>query len=263
MAKELNMSDPIALDVKQLTVNYDKVPVLWDINFSIPPANIIGIIGPNGAGKSTLIKSILGMLEPLSGKVDFFGQSFKKAKKKIAYVPQRSSVDWDFPITVLEVVMMGLYAKLGLFSFCGTKEKAKAMDALDKVGLSSFAGRQISQLSGGQQQRVFIARALLQGAEIYFMDEPFAGVDMATEQAMIEIIRRLRSEGKTIFIVHHDLNTVPLYFDWLIMLNTSLVACGPIEQVFNQQNLNNTYGKGSFVLDEAAKLAHKRSSGLK
>lgn len=159
--------------------------------------------------------------------------------------------------------MMGLYAKLGIFSFCGSKQKAIAMDALAKVGLSSFAGRQISQLSGGQQQRVFIARALLQGAEIYFMDEPFAGVDMATEQAMIEIIKQLRSEGKTIFIVHHDLNTVPLYFDWLVMLNTSLVACGPLGQVFNQQNLNNTYGKGSFVLDEAAKLAHKRSAGLK
>jgi manganese/zinc/iron transport system ATP- binding protein len=257
------MSKTPALCVKQLTVNYDKVPVLWDIHFSIPCGNIVGVIGPNGAGKSTLLKAILHMIDPLSGKVEFFGQTFKRARKRIAYVPQRSSIDWDFPITVIEVVMMGLYAKLGLFSWCGSKEKQSAMDALEMVGMASFADRQISQLSGGQQQRVFLARALLQDADLYFMDEPFAGVDMATEQSIMQLLRKLKAEGKTLFIVHHDLNTVRSYFDWVIMLNTSLVAYGPVSEVCTEEALGKTYGKGSFVLDEAVKLSLRRTSGLK
>ncbi|MCX6991150.1 MAG: metal ABC transporter ATP-binding protein [Chlamydiae bacterium] len=257
------MSEVPALSVKQLTVNYDKVPVLWDINFSIPAGNIVGVIGPNGAGKSTLLKAILQMIDPLSGKVEFFGLPFKKARKKIAYVPQRSSIDWDFPITAIEVVMMGLYARLGLFSWISAKEKKQALDALELVGMTSFANRQISQLSGGQQQRIFIARALLQDADIYFMDEPFAGVDISTEQSIMQLLRQLKAKGKTLFIVHHDLNTVKSYFDWVIMLNTSLVACGPVGEVCTDKALNEAYGKGSFVLDEAVRLSLRRSSGLK
>lgn len=257
------MSDAPALLVKQLTVNYDKVPVLWDIHFSIPAGNTVGVIGPNGAGKSTLLKAILQMIDPLSGKVEFFGLPFKKARARIAYVPQRSSVDWDFPITALEVVMMGLYGRLGLFAWCGSKEKKEALNALEMVGMSSFADRQISQLSGGQQQRVFIARALLQDADLYFMDEPFAGVDMATEQSIMQLLRDLKAKGKTLFIVHHDLNTVESYFDWVIMLNTSLVACGPVKEVWTDSALSETYGRGSFVLDEAVKLSLRRTSGFK
>ena len=257
------MSELPALCVKQLTVNYDKVPVLWDINFSIPAGNIVGVIGPNGAGKSTLLKAILQMIDPLSGKVEFFGLPFKKARRKIAYVPQRSAIDWDFPITAIEVVMMGLYGRLGLFSWVSAKEKKQAFDALALVGMTSFANRQISQLSGGQQQRIFIARALLQDADIYFMDEPFAGVDISTEQSIMEILRDLQAKGKTLFIVHHDLNTVKSYFDWVIMLNTSLIACGPVSQVCTDKALSDAYGKGSFVLDEAARLSLRRSSGLK
>ena len=257
------MSKEPALFVKQLTVNYDKVPVLWDINFSIPSGNIVGVIGPNGAGKSTLLKAILQMIDPLSGKVEFFGLPFKKARSKIAYVPQRSSIDWDFPITAIEVVMMGLYARLWLFSWISAKEKKQALDALELVGMTSFAHRQISQLSGGQQQRIFIARALLQDADIYFMDEPFAGVDISTEQSIMQLLRQLKGKGKTLFVVHHDLNTVKSYFDWVIMLNTSLVACGPVGEVCTDKALGEAYGKGSFVLDEAARLSLRRTSGLK
>lgn len=255
--------DVPALSVSQLSVNYDTLQVLWDINFIIPHGKMVGIIGPNGAGKSSLLKALLGMIDPLSGKVEFFGQSFKKARGKIAYVPQRSEIDWDFPITAIEVVMMGLYAKKSFFSWYGSKGKVSALAALDKVGMASFANRQISQLSGGQQQRVFIARALLQDADIYFMDEPFTGVDMATEQSMIQLLRDLRDAGKTLLLVHHDLNTVSEYFDWIIMLNTSLIACGPVDTVYTPLSLTDTYGKESALFAEAMKLSVKRTSGLK
>ena len=254
--------EPFALSVSQLTVNYDKTPVLWDVSFDIPSGKLVGIIGPNGAGKSTLLKSLLGMTKPLSGSVEFFGQPFKKIRQKVAYVPQRSSVDWDFPITAFDVVLMGRYGKLGYFRWPKQADKQAAQRALDMVGMLPFAHRQISQLSGGQQQRLFIARALLQEADIYLMDESFAGVDMATEQAIIALMDQLKLKGKTLFVVHHDLSTVNAYFDWVIMLNTCLIASGPVGEVFHAESVMRTYGRGTHLLDEAVKLTQDKSSGL-
>lgn len=257
------MNEPFAIDVEQLTVNYDKTPVLWDISFSIPQGVLVGIIGPNGAGKSTLLKALLGVVKPLSGKVSFFGQPLKKVLKRIAYVPQRSSVDWDFPITALDLVLMGRYGKLGLLHWPRAADKEAARAALNMVGMLSFADRQIGQLSGGQQQRIFIARALLQEADIYLMDEPFAGVDIATEKAIIALLNQLKVQGKTVFVVHHDLNSVERYFDWIILLNTSLIATGSIKEVFHPENLQRTYGSSSVLLDEAAKLSQSKTTGIK
>lgn len=243
-----------ALKVEYLSVNYDQTPVLWEIAFEIPPGRLVGIIGPNGAGKSTLLKALLGMVKPLSGKVEFFGLPLKKMKETIAYVPQRTSVDWDFPITVLEVVLMGRYHKLGLFKWAGKADRVAALKALEMVGMDQFADRQISELSGGQQQRVFIARALCQEAEMYFMDEPFAGVDMATEKMIILLLNELKAKGKTLFIVHHDLNTVEQYFDYVVLLNTCLIAYGPTPEEFNAENIRRAYGKSSVLLEESKKL---------
>jgi manganese/zinc/iron transport system ATP- binding protein len=257
------MNKPSAIDVEQLTVNYDKTPVLWDISFSIPQGVLVGIIGPNGAGKSTLLKALLGVVKPLSGKVSFFRQPLKKVLKRVAYVPQRSSVDWDFPITVLDLVLMGRYGKLGLFRRPRAADREAARAALNMVGMLSFADRQIGQLSGGQQQRIFIARALLQEAEIYLMDEPFAGVDIATEKAIVALLDQLKAQGKTVFVVHHDLNSVERYFDWVILLNTSLIATGPVKEVFHAENLRRTYGSSSSLLDQAAKLSQSKTTGIK
>ncbi len=256
------MDEKKALTVDQLSVNYDKVPVLWDLNFSIPKGKLVGILGPNGAGKSTLLKALLGIIKPLSGRIEFLGEPYKKARKSVAYVPQRSAVDWDFPITVFDVVLMGRYGKTGLFKRVKKSDKEAVERTLEMVGLESFANRQIGELSGGQQQRVFIARALLQEAEIYLMDEPFAGVDIATEKVIVSIFDELRSKGKTLFVVHHDLNSVDQYFDWVILLNTSLIACGPVEEVFNREMLLKTYGGYFAFLDEAAKIAQKKNLGL-
>jgi manganese/zinc/iron transport system ATP- binding protein len=255
------MSDQIVLDVEQLTVNYDKTPVLWNVSFSVPKGKLAAIIGPNGAGKSTLVKTVLGLLQPLTGKVSFFGQPFKKVRDKIAYVPQRTSVDWDFPVTVLDVVLMGRYGRLGLFHRPRKADKEAARKALDMVGMLAFENRQISQLSGGQQQRIFIARALLQEAEVYFLDEPFAGVDMATEKAIVLLLDLLKTEGKTVFIVHHDLNTVDQYFDWVVMLNTCLIANGPVAEVFHKEAILRTYGSHIALLDTAAKLSQNKMTG--
>ena len=251
-----------ALHVEQLTVNYDKTPVLWDVTFEIPVGKLVGVVGPNGAGKSTLLKSLLGMTNPLSGSIEFFGKPFKKVRHKIAYVPQRSSVDWDFPITAFDLVLMGRYGKLGYFKWAKAADRDAARRVLDMVGMLPFAQRQISQLSGGQQQRLFIARALLQDADFYLMDEPFAGVDMATEKAIIALMDALKSAGKTLCVVHHDLGSVDTYFDWIIMLNTCLVACGPVAEVFNNETIMRTYGRGSHVLGEVAKLKQNKSSGF-
>ncbi len=255
-------SEPFVLHVSQLTVNYDKTPVLWDVSFDIPAGKLVGIIGPNGAGKSTLLKSLLSMTKPLSGTVEFFGQPFRKVREKVAYVPQRSSVDWDFPITAFDVVLMGRYGKLGYFKWASQADKQAAFHALEMVGMLPFAQRQISQLSGGQQQRLFIARALLQDAEMYLMDEPFAGVDVATEQAIIALMDQLKSKGKTLFVVHHDLGTVDTYFDWVIMLNTCLIASGPVSEVFHAESVMRTYGRGTNLLDEAVKLKQHKTTGL-
>ena len=251
-----------ALTVEQLSVNYDKVPVLWDLNFSVPTGKHVGIIGPNGAGKSTLLKALLGIVKPLSGKIEFLGKPYKNVRKSVAYVPQRSAVDWDFPVTVFDVALMGRYSKSGLFKRLNRADKEATLRALESVGLESFAHRQIGELSGGQQQRLFVARALLQEADVYLMDEPFAGVDIATEKVIVSIFDDLRAKGKTLFVVHHDLNSVDQYFDWVILLNTSLIACGPVEEVFHKEMLLKTYGGYFSFLDEAAKMAQKKNMGL-
>lgn len=257
------LHEPFALQIHHLTVNYDKTPVLWDISLKIPQGVLVGIIGPNGAGKSTLIKAALGLVKPISGKVDFFGKPLKQVRQKVAYVPQRESVDWDFPITVKDLVLMGRYGRLGLFKRPRAADWTAADYYLETVGMAQYGQRQISQLSGGQQQRVFLARALLQEADIYFMDEPFAGVDLATETVIMQLLQQLKVKGKTVFVVHHDLNTVEHYFDWGIMLNMRLVACGEMRQIFNSQVLNSTYGKSYALLDEALKLSQQKSAGVK
>ncbi len=244
-----------AVSVNQLSVNYDKTPVLWDLSFSVPKGIFTGIIGPNGAGKSTLIKTLLGLITPISGKVLFFDKPLATLRQKIGYMPQRESIDWDFPISVLDLVLMGRYGKLGLFRRPRRADRDAALSALETVGMENYAQRQISQLSGGQQQRVFLARALLQEADIYFMDEPFAGIDHATESVMIELLRRLVGEGKTIFAVHHDLNSVVDYFDWVLLLNMRLIACGPTKTTFTAENLHAAYGKSYALFGEAFKLS--------
>jgi manganese/zinc/iron transport system ATP- binding protein len=250
----------IALSVNDLTVSYHSQPVLWDINIDIPSGVMAGIVGPNGAGKSTLIKSLLGLVPSLSGEALIYGKSYKSQRKRVGYVPQRSSVDWDFPTTALDVVTMGLYGRLGWFKRPGRKERDESLEALDMVGMSALADRQISQLSGGQQQRVFLARALVQEADIYFLDEPMAGVDATTERAIIDILRRLRDEGKTLIVVHHDLQTVRRYFDWLLLLNVSVVAMGDIDDVFTVDNLRKAYGGQIALLDDSDSLMFAASN---
>ena len=251
-----------ALKVEGLNVNFDTTSVLWDIHFEIPQGKLVGIIGPNGAGKSTLLKVLLGMVKPLAGKLHCFGQPLKKTKKRVAYVPQRSSVDWDFPITAFELVLMGRYGKLGYFIWPKKTDREAAKNALELVGMSAFANRQISQLSGGQQQRLFLARALLQEADLYLMDEPFSGVDMSTEKTLIGLMDKLKSTGKTLLVVHHDLSTVDAYFDWVIMLNTCMVACGPVSEIFNPDTIMRTYGRSNALLEEVVKITQNKTSGI-
>ncbi len=251
-----------ALLVEQLTVLYDRVPVLWDLHFSIPQGKLVGIIGPNGAGKSTLLKALLGIVKPLSGKIEFLGEPFKKVQHRVAYVPQRSAVDWDFPIEVYDVVMMGRYPKMGLFRWPRLADKESTQKALEMVGMESFGKRQIRELSGGQQQRVFLARALLQDADLYLMDEPFAGVDMASEKVIISLLDGLKAQGKTIFVVHHDLHSVSEYFDCAMILNTSMIACGPVEEVFHKDTILKAYGSNFAWLSEAVKLSESQKKGL-
>lgn len=254
---------PPLLEVNQLTVNYDKTPVLWDISLTIPKGVLVGIIGPNGAGKSTFIKAALGLVKPISGRVEFFGQTLKKARQRVAYVPQRESVDWDFPVTVRDLVVMGRYGRLGLLQRPREADWVATDYYLNLVGMGDYADRQISQLSGGQQQRVFLARALLQEADVYFMDEPFTGVDLATETVIVQVLQQLRTSGKTVFVVHHDLNTVESYFDWVILLNMRLIAYGPTNQFFTPYYLNATYGKSYALFDEALKLSQQKQTGIK
>jgi len=251
-----------AWEVEDLHVNYGKKQVLWDVSFSVPPGVMVAIVGPNGAGKSTLLKTALGLVEPLSGKIDLLGQPVKKVKQKIAYVPQRESVDWDFPITALELILMGRYGRLGLLGRLRQADREAALRSLELVGMGDFAHTQIGQLSGGQQQRLFIARALVQGGSLFFLDEPFAGVDLATEKSIVSLLQAQKEEGKTIFSVHHDLPTVEEYFDWVILLNTRLIACGPVKQVFTAENLALTFGKSQELFDEAASLSAKSISGI-
>jgi manganese/zinc/iron transport system ATP- binding protein len=247
-----------ALEIHDVTVAYHRKPVLWDIDLSIPEGKLVGIVGPNGAGKTTLIKAVLGLIPLASGKVLIYGRPFLEQRQLIGYVPQRESVDWDFPVTVDDVVLMGTYGRLGWVRRPGRAEREIADRCLAQVGMSEFAHRQIRQLSGGQQQRVFLARALAQDAKVYFMDEPFSGVDAATEGAIIELLQSLRSHGKTVFVVHHDLQTVRSYFDYVILLNMRLVAYGPTESTFTPANLHKTYGGRLTILDEAAEAVRKR-----
>jgi manganese/zinc/iron transport system ATP- binding protein len=250
------------LDVEQLTVNFGKTPILWDISVQVESGKIIGILGPNGAGKSTFIKTLMGMISPLSGKVSFFGKPLKKVCNRIAYVPQRESVDWDFPITALDLVLMGRYAKLGWFRLPRKADKEAAFHYLEKVGMGAFSKRQISELSGGQQQRIFLARALLQEADLYFFDEPFSGVDMTTQRVIIEAFHELKDQGKTIFVVHHDLHTVSSYFDEVIMLNMRLIGHGTVKKMFNDEMIQKTYGKMPTLFGEAYELSKSKSSGI-
>jgi manganese/zinc/iron transport system ATP- binding protein len=235
-------SNTIPLEVKGITAAYRDKPVLWDVSFRAPEGQLIAIVGPNGAGKTTLLKVIIGLMEPAAGRVAIYGRPFSKARQWVGYVPQRGSVDWDFPTNALDVVQMGLYGKLGWFRRPGRREREIALDCLEKVDMADFAARQISQLSGGQQQRVFLARALAQDARLYLTDEPFAGVDYKTEQAIVALLRELRAAGRTVVVVHHDLGTVGDYFDRVVLLNKSLVAEGPVEEAFTPENVAAAYG---------------------
>ena len=240
------------LAVHDLTVAYHRKPVLWDVELNIPEGTLSGIVGPNGAGKSTLLKACLELIPKTSGEALIYGKSYETQRDLIAYVPQRESVDWDFPVSALDVVIMGTYRKLGWLKRVTKIQKQQALEALEKVGISHLAQRQISQLSGGQQQRVFLARALVQEAEIYFMDEPFAAVDAATEQAIIELLQELNTKGKTVLCVHHDLATVSRYFDYLVLLNMRVVASGPTSETFTRENLQKTYGGKLNLLEDVA-----------
>ncbi|MEN0021233.1 MAG: ABC transporter ATP-binding protein [Planctomycetota bacterium] len=249
------------LSVHAVTVAYHRKPVLWDVEYDAAPNRLIAIVGPNGAGKSTLIKACLGLVPRASGQVEFWGLPYRRVRTRIGYVPQRESVDWDFPVSALDVVCMGRYRRIGWCLPVTRKHKRAALDCLDRVGMRDYAHRQISQLSGGQQQRVFLARALAQEADLYFMDEPFAGVDAATERSIVEVLRELKSLGKTVIVVHHDLQTVRTYFDDVILLNMRVVAAGPVSKVFTSDNLQKTYGGRLTLLSEAADAVARAAAG--
>jgi len=231
-----------AVEVTDLTVAYRRQPVLWDIDMTVPHGVLMAIVGPNGAGKSTLIQAVLGLVRPAAGQVLVLGRPYAEVRERVAYVPQRGTVDWDFPTSVLDVVLMGLYRKVGWVRRPGRRERDLALAALEQVGITDLAHRQISQLSGGQRQRTFLARALVQDAQVYLMDEPFQGVDATTEQAIVELLGRLRSAGRTVVVVHHDLQTVADYFDWVTLLNVRRIASGPVAEVFTATNLRAAYG---------------------
>jgi len=242
---------PPILEVHDLTVGYHHKPVLWHVDWQLDEPSLVGIVGPNGAGKSTLIKAILGLVPSSGGRVEAFGKPIKAERQRIGYVPQRESVDWDFPVSVFDVVLMGTYGRLGWFRRPGGTDRKRARECLDKVGLADFADRQIGQLSGGQQQRTFLARALAQEADLYFMDEPMAGVDAATEQIIFALLKELRNQGKSVVVVHHDLRTIEEYFDRVLLLNMRLIAAGPTDEVFTAENLHKTYGGRLAILDRA------------
>ena len=240
------------LSIHDMTVAYHRRPVLWDVDYDAPPGRLIAIVGPNGAGKSTLLKAALELIPRATGEVQFFGQPLAKVRQRVAYVPQRTSVDWDFPVSALDVAAMGLYRRIGWFRPVTRRWRDKALAHLDRVGLADLATRQISQLSGGQQQRVFLARALAQNADLYLMDEPLAGVDAATERTIIDLLHSLRDEGKTALVVHHDLQTGADTFDDVLLLNQGVIAAGPIAETFTPENLHTTYGGQLGLLEQLA-----------
>ncbi len=252
----------VPLSVYDLTVAYHRKPVVWDVGFDVPPGSLVGIVGPNGAGKSTLLKAVMDLIPRASGRVRVFGKTYRENRQRVGYVPQRESVDWDFPVDALDVVTMGLYSKLGWLRPVRKKHREAAMEALQRVGIADLAKRQISQLSGGQQQRTFLARALVQDADLYLMDEPFAAVDAATERAIVEILRDMKGRGKTAVVIHHDLQTVPEYFDYVILLNMRIVAHGPVDEVFTSENLQKTYGGRLTLLEEVSEAMRRRERSL-
>ena len=230
------------LAIRGMTVSYGQKPAVFSVDMTVVPGSMTAIVGPNGAGKSTLLKAALGILSPLAGQTTVFDHPVSQMRDRIAYVPQRASVDWDFPTRVSDVVLMGLYNKLGLLGRVTGAHRRRVSECLERVGMSDFADRQIGQLSGGQQQRVFLARALAQDADLYLLDEPFAGVDAATERAIISVLKALRDDGKSVVAVHHDLSTVRAYFDHVFIINTRRIAEGPVEEVFTEATLQDAYG---------------------
>ena len=247
-----------SIETHNLTVSYNRRPVLWNIDFKLPVGNIIGIIGPNGSGKTTLLKAIMGLVKTSSGYVKIFDQPLDQVRDKVSYVPQRESVDWDFPASVMDVVLMGRYRKNNLMRRLTKTDRDIAAEALEKVNMLEYSNRQISQLSGGQQQRVFIARSLAQGADLYIMDEPFVGVDAATEEAILTLLSEMKQQGKTVVVVHHDLQTAKAYFDWIVLLNTRLVAAGSKEEIFREDLLQEAYGGKLNVLSKVGDLMKEK-----
>lgn len=248
--------------VEGLTVAYRDEPVLWDVGFEVPEGELVAIVGPNGAGKTTLLRAVMGLMQPAAGKALVYGRPFSKARQWVGYVPQRGSVDWDFPTSALDVVQMGLYGRLGWFRKPGRKEREKALECLEHVGIAHLAGRQISQLSGGQQQRVFLARALAQDAKLYLTDEPFAAVDYKTERAIVDLLRELKAQGSTVVVVHHDLGTVSEYFDRVVILNKRVVAEGPVDEAFTRENVAEAYGGAvGFLAGDAGNSTGEAKSG--
>jgi manganese/zinc/iron transport system ATP- binding protein len=251
----IRLGGDAAMSVSGLTVAYRHEPVLWQVSVQARVGAVTAIVGPNGAGKSTLIKAALGIVPAAAGTVRFFGEPLERARRRIAYVPQRTSVDWDFPTSALDVVTMGRYGRLGWFRRPGKSDRAAAMASLERVDLADLAGRQISELSGGQQQRVFLARALAQDADLFLMDEPFTGVDAATETAIAAVLRELGGQGKSVVAVHHDLSTVEEYFDDVILLNRTVIEDGPVASVFTVENLRRTYGGRLAVIGDGTAIA--------
>lgn len=245
------MSGPL-LSVDGLTIAYDAEPVVESVSFDVGPGRLVGVVGPNGAGKTTMIRGILGSIRPLAGEVRIKGKSGREAARQVTYVPQRATIDWDFPITVSEVVMQGRYSEMGLFSRPSKSDRQAVADALEKVSMESLSKRQVGELSGGQRQRVFLARALAQGGDLYLMDEPFQGVDAATESAIIDVLRAIREDGGSVVVVHHDLSTVRDYFDDVLLLNRTLIAYGPSSETFTADNLQRAYGGRLAILEEGA-----------
>ncbi len=250
------------IEARDLTVAYHESPVLWDLDIDLEEGKATAIVGPNGAGKSTLLKAILGLVPIAAGVTRIFDAQLNDVRQRVAYVPQRGSVDWDFPTNALDVVVMGRYGRLGWFRRPGREDREIARECLARVGMASFADRQISQLSGGQQQRVFLARALAQQADLYLMDEPFVGVDAVTERAIVQLLHEVRDAGKTVVAVHHDLDSVPEYFDNVILLNVSLIAAGPVAEVFTEENLRRTYQPPSNPLERSDTAAVRAGSEM-
>lgn len=257
----MNKREEIVWNVENLSVNYDQTDALCRVSFSVHAGSMVAILGPNGAGKSTLLKASIGLIQPISGQSLFFGNTFKKARHRIAYMPQRASIDWNFPITVLDLVLMGSYGYKGMWGRITARDRQEAHAILERVGLEKVYDRQISKLSGGQQQRAFLARALMQKADLYLMDELFAAIDMASYKTVIGVLQELQKEGKTLVVVHHDLSYVRKIFDHIILLNKHLVCAGPVEQCFTNEFISYAYGCELEFLDHTLKLSRSKQEG--